>query len=187
MSEGALGRCVDLTRQVWKILCPVEQLNLHNTLLGAQTFRWQSLDAHLTLKSSQLDSSSSLSAANGDATIEKLFCGVVGARCFGLWEHPKSRLIFWSSLHPQEADDSTASRCLRDYFRLDIDLLDLYQSWAHHKGPLASLCRRFDQVSCELPGIRLLRQEPEQCVTSFICSQNNNSSATFCVSSLSRR
>lgn len=56
---------------------------------------------------------------------------------------------------------------LRDYFQLDIPLTPLYDEW----GQCDDRLRRIAEV---IPGLRILRQDPVECLFSFICSSNNN-------------
>lgn len=56
---------------------------------------------------------------------------------------------------------------LRSYFRLDDSLADLYQKWSKADARLAAIAK------C-IPGVRILEQDPFECLISFICSSNNN-------------
>lgn len=56
-----------------------------------------------------------------------------------------------------------AVHVLRDYLRLDESLSELCQEW--------SICD--PKFPTQLPGIRLLRQDPLETLFAFICSQNN--------------
>ena len=56
---------------------------------------------------------------------------------------------------------------LRDYFQLDTPLAPLYEEWSKSDDRL----RRIAEV---IPGVRILRQDPVECLFSFICSSNNN-------------
>lgn len=56
---------------------------------------------------------------------------------------------------------------LRDYFQLDTPLAPLYEEW----GKCDDRLRRIAEV---IPGVRILRQDPVECLFSFICSSNNN-------------
>jgi N-glycosylase/DNA lyase len=56
---------------------------------------------------------------------------------------------------------------LSDYFQLRTPLAPLYTAWAASDARLAAL------TTC-LPGMRVLRQPPLECLLSFICSSNNN-------------
>ena len=56
---------------------------------------------------------------------------------------------------------------LRQYFQLDHNLEELYKLWGQG-------CPRMKTVTTALPGVRVLRQDPWECLISFICSSNNN-------------
>jgi N-glycosylase/DNA lyase len=56
---------------------------------------------------------------------------------------------------------------LGNYFRLDDDLDDIFQSVPRNDGYLSKLIIRYK-------GLHLLRQDPWECLVSFICSSNNN-------------
>jgi len=58
-------------------------------------------------------------------------------------------------------------KMLRRFFRADVDTVKLYQEWS-------SSCSRFRSISPKFPGIRLLDQDPVECLFSFIASTNNN-------------
>lgn len=56
---------------------------------------------------------------------------------------------------------------LKQYFQLGHNLEDLYAMWGEG-------CSRMKTVTAVLPGVRVLRQDPWECLISFICSSNNN-------------
>ncbi|XP_069062245.1 N-glycosylase/DNA lyase isoform X2 [Pleurodeles waltl] len=56
---------------------------------------------------------------------------------------------------------------LRDYFQLEISLADLYKRWS-------AADTHFEQVAHTFPGVRILRQDPTECLFSFICTSNNH-------------
>ncbi|XP_028265667.1 N-glycosylase/DNA lyase isoform X2 [Parambassis ranga] len=56
---------------------------------------------------------------------------------------------------------------LRDYFQLNVNLGDLYSEWA------AADCH-FRNIAQIFTGVRMLRQDPTECLFSFICTSNNH-------------
>jgi len=60
---------------------------------------------------------------------------------------------------------------LEDYFQLKIILAPLYNEWGL---PDHSLNKQFKSSGFGLKGVRLIRQDPLECLYSFICSSNNN-------------
>ena len=56
---------------------------------------------------------------------------------------------------------------LNSYFQLEHNLEDLYKLWGQG-------CPRMKTVTAVLPGVRVVRQDPWECLISFICSSNNN-------------
>ncbi|KAL7562917.1 hypothetical protein ACA910_000286 [Epithemia clementina (nom. ined.)] len=56
---------------------------------------------------------------------------------------------------------------LRDYFQLNEPLQPLYEEWS-------TQCPRMHQIAQSIPGVRVLQQDPWECLISFICSSNNN-------------
>lgn len=59
------------------------------------------------------------------------------------------------------------SRWLNDYLNLDVPLEALYREWAERDKVFARYADRFS-------GLRMLRQDPWECLCAFICSSNNN-------------
>jgi N-glycosylase/DNA lyase len=55
---------------------------------------------------------------------------------------------------------------VQQFFRLDVDLEALYESWRVSDDYLGRLAERFT-------GLRIVLQEPEECLLSFICSTAN--------------
>ncbi|KAF3162636.1 8-oxoguanine glycosylase ogg1 [Orbilia oligospora] len=67
---------------------------------------------------------------------------------------------------PKSAKDDTVE-IVKDYFNLSIDLAALYEKWS-----LAD--PNFKKKAGEFKGVRMLRQDPWECLIGFICSSNNN-------------
>ena len=56
---------------------------------------------------------------------------------------------------------------LTDYLQLRVNLEQLYEQWSESDP-------HFKQISKHFTGIRMLRQDPVECLFAFICSSNNN-------------
>ena len=63
--------------------------------------------------------------------------------------------------------DADLSAVLSAYFRLDDDLVAIYAELGARDPKLASIIQ-------ESPGLRLLRQDPWECLVAYLCSANNN-------------
>lgn len=92
-------------------------------------------------------------------------------------------------------DAGEEQEMLRDYFQLDVNLGELYNKWGaadpHFRSVanvFTGLCEGlefyytpignqavFDRYILSLsPGVRMLRQDPVECLFSFICTSNNH-------------
>lgn len=58
-------------------------------------------------------------------------------------------------------------RWLKDYLNLDVPLEALYAEWEAKDAVFARFATRFT-------GLRMLRQDPWECLCAFVCSSNNN-------------
>lgn len=68
----------------------------------------------------------------------------------------------------QELETSRETvRFLIDYLSLDVPLELLYTEWANKDPVFARFATRFS-------GLRMLRQDPWECLCAFVCSSNNN-------------
>lgn len=67
---------------------------------------------------------------------------------------------------PASSKDDTVE-IVKDYFNLSIDLAALYEKWS-------SADPNFKKKAGEFGGVRMLRQDPWECLIGFICSSNNN-------------
>lgn len=86
--------------------------------------------------------------------------GVIGRSI--VWIRQEGRLFSWQS-YPQPLDDAH----IRDYFQLDVDLGRIARRIAQ-ADPAAG------QAATRWSGLRLLRQDPEEAILSFVCSTANS-------------
>ncbi|XP_075370547.1 N-glycosylase/DNA lyase isoform X2 [Mycteria americana] len=135
---------------LWRCLpCPPAELRLDLVLSSGQTFRWRE-------------------SSPGAWT------GVLGGR---VWTLRQERERLWYTVYGEERAGRPAGaeepggaetdRILRDYFQLDVGLPALYRAWGA-ADPL------FRKVAGDFPGVRVLRQDPVECLLSFICTSNNH-------------
>ncbi|XP_068265335.1 N-glycosylase/DNA lyase isoform X2 [Nyctibius grandis] len=135
---------------LWRSLpCPPAELRLDLVLSSGQTFRWWE-------------------SSPGAWT------GVLGGR---VWTLRQERGRLWYTVYGEEEDGCPAGaatpdgaetdQILRDYFQLDVGLGALYRAWGA-ADPL------FRKVADDFPGVRVLRQDPVECLLSFICTSNNH-------------
>jgi len=90
--------------------------------------------------------------------------GALGDAAVALRECPLTSEAEWRCAADREAE--VAER-LWDYFQLGTELAPLYEAWAQSGG-------RVPAVATALEGVRVLRQDPSECLVSFVCSSNNN-------------
>ncbi|XP_009904240.2 N-glycosylase/DNA lyase [Dryobates pubescens] len=135
---------------LWRSLpCPPAELRLDLVLSSGQTFRWWE-------------------SSPGAWT------GVLGEH---VWTLRQDRDRLWYTVygkeengHPAEAamlDAAEMEQILRDYFQLDVGLPALYRAWG-------AADPHFCKVAKDFPGVRVLRQDPVECLLSFICTSNNH-------------
>ncbi|XP_061864046.1 N-glycosylase/DNA lyase [Colius striatus] len=136
---------------LWRSLrCPAAELRLDLVLASGQTFRWWE-------------------SSPGAWT------GVMGGR---VWTLRQDRDRLWYTVYGEEEEDERPAEAakldsaemdqiLRDYFQLDVGLRGLYRTWGA-ADPL------FQSVAKDFPGVRVLRQDPVECLLSFICTSNNH-------------
>lgn len=94
------------------------------------------------------------------------YTGVIGQRVVQLRQLQDD--VKWQVLArgPGSSPDADAA-ALHDYFNLGIDLAAFYSEWAERD-------ERFWHIAPALPGARMLRQDPVECMFEFICSSNNH-------------
>ncbi|XP_074500044.1 N-glycosylase/DNA lyase isoform X2 [Sebastes fasciatus] len=64
-------------------------------------------------------------------------------------------------------DTEDEEEMLRDYFQLNVKLGDLYKEWG-------AADPHFKRIADIFTGVRMLRQDPTECLFSFICTSNNH-------------
>ncbi|KAI0093510.1 DNA glycosylase [Irpex rosettiformis] len=135
---------------------PISQLSLDAVLQCGQSFRWSVFP---------------LKAGTADCpTHEYRLClrdRVVCLRQTSDALHYRSVLALKASVSEQEAKEEETLAWINDYFQLNVDLLELYEHWGKRDSVFLKVKERFS-------GIRILRQDPFECLLSFICSSNNN-------------
>lgn len=90
--------------------------------------------------------------------------GVLGAR---VWTLVQDRDRLWYTVYGEEPPGPDTDGILRDYFQLDVGLPALYRAWG-------AADPHFRRVAGDFPGVRVLRQDPVECLLSFICTSNNH-------------
>lgn len=154
-------------KQMWRSLeLARSELRLELTLACGQSFRWRE-------------------------TAEGHWTGVMGGRVWTLTQ-TDSRLWYYVYKHQQdsthrkwaEEDSGPETKCkgdvkaeapvyreeedlLRDYFQLNVNFEELYKDWGV-RDP------HFKKTADIFSGVRMLRQDPTECLFSFICTSNNH-------------
>ncbi|XP_037539880.1 N-glycosylase/DNA lyase [Nematolebias whitei] len=67
----------------------------------------------------------------------------------------------------QQGSEMEAEMMLRNYFQLHVKLEDLYREWG-------AADPHFKKIADIFTGVRILRQNPTECLFSFICTSNNH-------------
>mmetsp|Transcript_49811 Transcript_49811/g.89100 ORF Transcript_49811/g.89100 Transcript_49811/m.89100 type:complete len:398 (-) Transcript_49811:376-1569(-) len=121
------------------------ELNLKSTLTAGQSFRWREIG------------------------IDQ-FIGVLADYVIKLRQDDGG--VFFSYV-PTTSPSLEMLRMLREYFQLDVSLTKLYKEWEGGKCP-TPIQTDFGIAAKTIQGLRILKQPPEECLMSFVCSQNNN-------------
>jgi N-glycosylase/DNA lyase len=135
----------------WQIfdLCP-KQLRIDTTLTNGQCFNWKQYPQ-----------------SGGERSGEGLyFYGAIGWRVYLLRQ--TKDLVYFKLLSDGEECAPTAKQVLEDYFQVNTDLNALYKTWRKNDDA------KFHAITDAFPGMRILRQDPVECLFSFITSSNNN-------------
>lgn len=172
--------------KAWRCLtCARSELRLDLTLGCGQTFRWRETgEGHWTgvmagqvWTLTQTDDTLWYHTYGSQASVGK---GHGRKRSAGSSKQGQyiSEKRFKSSTEVKEEDDEEPiavapgqdikeEEMLRDYFQLNIKLGDLYSKWG-------AADPHFKHISNIFTGVRMLRQDPTECLFSFICTSNNH-------------
>ncbi len=137
---------------------PPNELRPSNSLTTGQCFNWMVV---------QNDDSSGISQSAWGTHNETEWVGPVQDLVLSIRETPSTTL--YRVLHyPKDGNNSINIKdYLAEYFQLDTPLQPLYNSWSAND-------ERLSKIAPVIPGLRIIRQDPVECLFSFICSSNNN-------------
>eukprot|EP00586_Coscinodiscus_wailesii_P014524 CAMPEP_0172521056 /NCGR_PEP_ID=MMETSP1066-20121228/292357_1 /TAXON_ID=671091 /ORGANISM="Coscinodiscus wailesii, Strain CCMP2513" /LENGTH=618 /DNA_ID=CAMNT_0013303907 /DNA_START=242 /DNA_END=2099 /DNA_ORIENTATION=+ len=159
---------------------PPDELRPSATLTTGQCFNWYAVDDDDDDDDDQKGTTITTTSAWGthDATE---WIGVLPRthHVLSIRETPLStlyRVLSAPSEEEEEEEECDVSTLLRDYFQIGSDsstgngarLKTLYDEWSRADPD------RMGQITAAIPGVRVLRQDPWECLISFICSSNNN-------------
>ena len=140
---------------LWQDLkVPPHELRPSNTLTTGQCFNWMVVYDD----TKNMDTQSAWGTHN-----ETEWLGPVQNFVLSIRETPSTTL--YRILHGPDNVDIAAF--LAEYFQLDTPLEPLYNSWSAGD-------ERLSKIAPVIPGLRIIRQYPVECLFSFICSSNNN-------------
>jgi len=147
------------------------------TLTTGQCFHWRAIasagdDVKVATTSREGKTKSAWGSHNATEWIGTLRVPVTGeSLVVVLRETPTS---VWYRTLRAPADSFDVQSFLHSYFQLpgnettDVpSLQDLYQEWS-------TQCDRLRIIASSIPGVRIVDQDPWECLVSFLCSSNNN-------------
>ncbi|KAL7551996.1 hypothetical protein ACHAWF_015210 [Thalassiosira exigua] len=142
---------------------PAQELRPSATLTNGQCFNWLVVD---TFPEGGDDAGSAVAShqkASAWGTHDgKEWVGPIKDRVISIRETPTTTMF--RILH---GPTDGAGDDLRRYFRLETPLAPLYKEWSKSDA-------RLSKIAKAIPGVRIVRQDPLECLFSFICSSNNN-------------
>jgi len=176
---------------------PPEELRPSNTLTTGQCFHWKVVYPnstkkmtpksiiHTTIESSTDSTNKNRSPSAWGTHDATEWVGTLRLRLFHSYEsivvviRQTPTTTLYRPLTSIHRDDDTINnnstnnideelrRALWDYFQLDTSLPKLYEEWSLS-------CPRLATIAKCIPGVRIVKQDPWECLVSFICSSNNN-------------
>ncbi|KAG7228221.1 hypothetical protein INR49_013384 [Caranx melampygus] len=171
--------------KLWKsLLCTKSELRLDLTLACGQSFRWrETADGHWT---GVMGGRVWTLTQTDDTLWYHVYENQDGRKMGGerkrraggsLQEVNNSEKTLKEALKMKEEDHVVAvtsaqdteeeEEMLRDYFQLNVELGALYKEWK-------AVDPHFKKVADIFTGVRMLRQDPTECLFSFICTSNNH-------------
>ena len=136
------------------------------TLTNGQCFHWKAM----TGLSASVDTSSSGTAKSAwgthDATewVGTLRVSKTGHSVVVVIRETPATTLYRVLYSPSDLD---VHAFLRGYFQLECPLSELYVMWSKRD-------ERLSRIATCIPGVRIIDQDPWECLASFICSSNNN-------------
>ncbi|KAJ8016147.1 hypothetical protein DPEC_G00004170 [Dallia pectoralis] len=170
----------------WRSLaCSRSELRLDLTLCCGQSFRWRETgDHHWTgvmggrvWTLTQTDDTLwyhvyNRLSATVDGVEKKRRAGAPPCASIGSEKRSKGVMEVKEEEEPvpvgvSSSPDEKEEELLRDYFQLAVKLGDLYREWG-------AADPHFKHIANIFTGVRMLRQDPTECLFSFICTSNNH-------------
>jgi N-glycosylase/DNA lyase len=153
---------------------PPEELRPSNTLTTGQCFHWKVVHP-TTIKNASMPISAwgTHDATEWVGTLRLRLLDSTKSIIVVIRETPTTTLyrplttIPTSNNDKNKNDEEELRRALLDYFQLETSLPELYEEWSLN-------CPRLAVIARCIPGVRIIKQDPWECLVSFICSSNNN-------------
>lgn len=95
------------------------------------------------------------------------WAGVVNGKAYAVQQTASSTLVADLSPAAERQEREALVEAFRAYFQLQVPLAPLYAEWG-------AACPRMHLIGGALRGVRVIAQDPWECLLSFICSSNNN-------------
>jgi N-glycosylase/DNA lyase len=141
---------------------PAQELRPSATLTTGQCFNWLVVDDSFTGEVADTASVSPQKSAWGTHDAKEWVGAPLKDRVISIRE-TSTTTLFRVLCGPKDG----VKEDLRRYFRLETPLAPLYKEWSKQDARLAKIAKA-------IPGVRIVRQDPHECMFSFICSSNNN-------------
>jgi N-glycosylase/DNA lyase len=165
VSEEVAKIAVD---RIFRDLCvPPAELRPSATLTTGQCFHWRVVDTSGSNGSETTESKIPVSAwGSHDATewVGTLRVSSTGQSVVLVIRETPDTTMYRVLEAPT---DFNVENFLHSYFQLDQGLVPLYREWSDS-------CERLSRIAPCIPGVRIVDQDPWECLVSFICSSNNN-------------